>query len=97
MADNSSYDFIVNDEDEVMLLLYAGNTKPEKSKIILNHADKSAELQRNENETIVLEEIPEDVFDSLIDADTLLVCELADSKTDEENNLVYAYEAEIED
>lgn len=97
MAENAMYDFIINDEDEVMLLLYAGETKPEKARIVLDFENKSAELMRNANETLVLDTIPDDVMDSLTDADTLLVCEITNTEKDEDSEIVYAYEAEIED
>jgi hypothetical protein len=80
-----------------MLLLYAGDTKPGQASIVLNPEEKSAELKRSADESIILEDIPDDIFDSLTDADTLLVCEIKDTDDDQENELVYAYEAEIED
>lgn len=97
MVKNATYDFVVNDEDEVMLLLYAGESQPANARIILNVENNSAELLRNENESIVLESIPDDIFDSLADADKLLVCEITDTEKDEDSEIVYAYEAEIED
>lgn len=97
MADVATYDFIVNDEDEVMLLLYARETKPENARVKLNIDERSAELTRNALESIILEDIPVDVFDSLTDADKLLVCEITDTERDEDSKLIYAYEADIED
>lgn len=97
MSEKSTYDFIINDEDEVMLLLYAAQTKPENARFTLNFAQKSAELKRNADEIVVLQSIPDDVIDSLADADTLLVCEITDAEKDEDCELVYAYEAEIVD
>lgn len=97
MANNTTYDFVINDEDEVMLLLYAGDTEPSEARIVLNVEDNSAELIRNASESIVLEGVPENIFDSLADADKLLVCEITDTKKDEESKIVYAYEADIED
>lgn len=97
MNKNATYDFVVNDEDEVMLLLYASETAPANARFILNTENNSAELLRNADENIVLEEIPDDIFDSLADADKLLVCELSDTEKDEDSKIIYAYEAEIED
>jgi len=97
MERNLTYDFVVNDEDEVMLLLYAGDTPPDHAKIILNVAKNSAELQRNDQESIVLDAVPDDIFDSLADADKLLVCEITDTERDEDSEIVYAYEADIQD
>ena len=36
MAQNAMYDFVVNDEDEVMLLLYAGNTEPQNARFVID-------------------------------------------------------------
>ena len=45
----------------------------------------------------MLDDIPTDVFDSLTEADKLLVCELSAEDNEEDTQIVYAYEAEIED
>ena len=97
MTESAMYDFVVNDEDEVMLLLYASNTEPQNARFVLNVEDNKAELYRNENECIVLESIPDDIFDSLADADKLLVCEISDTEKEEDSEIVFAYEADIED
>ena len=96
--DNITYDFVVNDEDEVMLLLYAGESAPAtETRIVLAAENHSAELFRNDDESIVLEAIPDEIFDSLIDADKLLVCELSNTENEDDSRIVYAYEADIED
>lgn len=97
MAENAMYDFVVNDEDEVLLLLYAGETEPKDARIVLNVAENSAELYRNEAECIVLDNIPNDIFDSLADTDKLLICEISDTDKEEDSKIVFAYEADIED
>ena len=97
MNQNAMYDFVVNDEDEVMLLLYAGQTEPQNARFVMNIEENKAELYRNENECVVLESIPDDIFDSLAEADTLLVCEISDTEKEEDSEIVFAYEAEIED
>lgn len=97
----NSYDFIINDEDEVMLLLYAEDSEPKNATIEIDVENMSAILHRNDEDSIMLESIPEDVLDSLQDADTLLVCELShnqsesDNEDDDETQIVYAYEADI--
>lgn len=97
MADVGMYDFVVNDEDEVMLLLYAGNTEPKNAKIVLKENQNQADFFRNPDECIVLDDIPGDIFDSLLENDTLLVCEISNTEKDEDSKIVYAYEADIED
>ena len=97
MDKSATYDFVVNDEDEVMLLLYAGENKPADAKIVLDVENNSAELFRNENESIVLDGVPDNIFDSLADADKLLVCELSNTENEEDSKIVDAYEGDLEE
>lgn len=92
----NTFDFVTNEEDEVMLLLHAQESEPKDARIEIDINDKSAVLIRNEKDEILLEGIPEDVLDSLQDADTLMVCELKVGETDEDTQIIHAYEAEID-
>lgn len=92
-----TFDFLINDEDEVMLLLYEREGQPKETRIELNSEDLSALLIRNETDSLLLKDISADVFDSLQDADKLLVCELSRSENEKETEIVHAYEAEISD
>ncbi len=91
----NTFDFVINDEDEVMLLLYTRDGKPEKPFIEIMPQDKSAILHRNSEDKILLEDIGDEVIDSLHDADTLLVCELSREENDDDTQIVNAYEADI--
>ena len=98
MAESANYDifdFIVNEEDELMLLIYQQDTEPKNPYIELNKDEATAVLYRNEEDFIVLNEISNEVFDSIYDADTLLVCELSREEKEEDTKIVYAYEAEV--
>ena len=99
MADQNTntYDFLINDEDEAMLLLYAHKGEPKDSSIELNVENKSAILHRTPTDDVYLDGIPDDVLDSMQDSDKLLVCELSIEKDDKDTKIVYAYEAEITD
>lgn len=97
-ADNfNTFDFLINDEDEVMLLLYEREGEPQNPHIELDTEDNAALLVRNNNDNLLLKDINAEVFDSLQDADTLMVCELSRSENEKETEIVYAYEAEIRD
>lgn len=89
------FDFIVNEEDELMLLIYQQETEPSNPYIELDRNESSAVLHRNENDFIVLGGLSNDIFDSIFDADTLLVCELSKEEKEEDTKIVYAYEAEV--
>ena len=99
MADEDfeTYDFLINDEDEAMLLLYVREGEPQNATIELDIENKSGLLTRNPNDKLTLTAIPDDVLDSMQDADKLLVCELSVEKNDKDTKIVYAYEAEITD
>ncbi len=92
-----TFDFLINDEDEVMLLLYEQEGEPKDSRIELNPEEKSAILYRNPDTSIMLDDIPDDVFDSLAEADKLMVCELSAAENEDDTEIVYAYEADIDD
>lgn len=92
-----TYDFLLNDEDEAMLLLYVREGAPENPRIAININEKSAVLTRNSDDEVALSDIPEEVLDAMQDADKLLVCELSIEDDEKETKIVYAYEAEIND
>ena len=92
-----TYDFIINEEDETMLLLYAREGAPENPSISVDIENKKAVLIRNDNDTISLDDVPDEVLDSLQDADKLLICELSIENEPEQTKIVHAYEAEVTD
>lgn len=93
----ATYDFLINDEDEAMLLLYVRDSAPENPSIEIDLDAKTAILNRNNEDSLSLSNVPDDVLDSLQDADKLLVCELSMEEDEKETQIVYAYEAEIND
>ena len=98
MNDNDkfdAFDFIINEEDEVMLLLYAREGEAKDAVIEINADNRSAVLYRNEEDGVVIDRIPDDAFDSLQDADSLMVCELSREEKEEDVEIVRAYEADI--
>ena len=66
-------------------------------RIELNAEENAALLVRNETDSLLLKDVSADVFDSLQDADTLMVCELSHTENEKETEIVHAYEAEISD
>ncbi len=97
MIDTSMYDFVINDEDEVMLLLYVREGMPQKATFQINFKEANAQLKRNQEDGVNLEEIPADILDALSDADKLLVCEMTIEEDETKTEIIYAYEAEIID
>lgn len=99
MAGNEfeTYDFLINDEDEAMLLLYVRDGEPVDPSIDIDLDNKTAILYRNDTDQITLKDIPDEILDSMADADKLLVCELSIEEDEKDTQIVYAYEAEIND
>lgn len=93
----NTFDFLVNDEDEVMLLLYERESEPVAAPHIeFNNEEKSALLYRNDDDILELSDIDAGIFDSLQDADKLLICELSrEEDKDGDNTIIRAYEADI--
>ena len=92
-----TFDFLVNDEDEVMLLLYEREGEPVSNpRIEFVLEEKTAFLYRNDDDILELNDIEDSIIDSLQDDDKLLICELSHEKdSDGDNAIVRAYEAEI--
>jgi hypothetical protein len=69
--------------------------EPADASFEFNLDDKSACPAPQSQDNISLSSLPDDVLDSLQDADKLLVCELSIEDNDKDTQIVYAYEAEI--
>lgn len=98
MADLNIFDFMITDEGEVMLVLYARDIPPhENPGAVLYPEDHIIELYRSDTEAMTLENVSDDVFKNLENETELLVCEINPNDADnaEEAEIVYAYNAEI--
>lgn len=94
--DNSNfYDFIISEDDEIMLLLYARDSKPQNPRIEVNLDNKSATLYRSENDGVSIEDISDEILDILYETDKLLICELSNTDNEDDTQIVNAYEAEV--
>jgi hypothetical protein len=91
-----TFDFLINEEDEVMLLLYARDGEPNNPSVEVDKEEGLVILYRNDDDHLELRDVAADVFDSLQDADKLMVCELSKDSADEEAQIIRAYEADIE-
>ena len=92
-----TYDFLINDEEETMLLLYTHEGEPQNPFLELKIDSFQAVLHRNDQSHISINDIPSDVIDSLHETDKLLVCELNRTNNEQDSQIVYAYEADITD
>lgn len=97
MPNYNTFDFIITDENEVLLLLYARDTAPQNPTAKLNYDEHTVILSRNSDDVITLENVEDEIFDDLQEEHTLLVCEIEPTENEDENEIVYTYEADILD
>lgn len=95
MANNSTYDFIISDENEVMLILYSRDSAPENPAVSLDPENHIIELYRNNNDAVFLQYVDSDVFTNLAEESELLVCEIQPTDDPDETEIVYTYHAAI--
>ena len=91
----NTYDFLINDGEEVMLLLYAQTTTPKDSFFELDKNTASATLFRTPDNALTLNDIPSEIIDALQNVDNILICELNKTEKEEDTQIVHAYEASI--
>jgi len=80
MADMNTFDFMISEDNEVMLVIYARETDPVGPAV---------------RDALTLQEVGPEIFNSLHDKEKLLVCEIAPTDNPDETEIVYAYEATI--
>ena len=78
-----------------MLLLYARDTAPENPAVQLNYDEHNIVLSRNAEDVLTLENVEDEIFDNLQDDNTLLVCEIEPTDSEDDAEIVYTYEANI--
>ena len=95
MANNDTYDFLISDENEVMLILYSRDSTPENPAVHLDAENHTVELYRNPEDALTLQYVDSDIFTNLAEEESLLVCEIQPTENPDETEIVYAYEAVI--
>lgn len=88
------YELLENDEGEIMLLLYAGETEPQTAAFHINEKLKNLELYRNAKDLVIIDGLAAESIVKLKKINTLYVCEMKYNDTsDGENEILYAYPA----
>jgi len=95
MINNNTYDFIVSDENEIMLILPSQDGAPENPIIYLDAEEGTVELYRNNHDAVTLEHVDGEVFALLNEKGSLLVCEIQPTENPEDTEIIYTYEALI--
>ncbi|MCM1322717.1 MAG: hypothetical protein NC218_00850 [Acetobacter sp.] len=87
------YELMENDQGEIMLLLYAGESAPQNAFFHLNPERNCLELHRNSKDVVVIEGLETESLTKLKKINILYVCEMKyNETTDEGNEILYAYE-----
>lgn len=94
-----SYEILENENNEIMILLYAGQTEPANSTYRINEYARHIVIKRNSKDTLYIEQLSDEYINKIKKLDTLYVCELKyneNQKEDEETDIVYAYASALE-
>ena len=94
-----SYEILENENNEIMILLYAGQTEPANSTYRINEYARHIVIKRNSKDTLYIEQLSDEYINKIKKLHTLYVCELKyneNQKEDEETDIVYAYASALE-
>lgn len=95
MADFDGFEFIITEEEDVMLIIYARSGNPENPEVELDSATGHIILYRNPDDVVTLENVRPEVFENLSEEHALLIVEVAPTENPLENEIKQAYEARI--
>ena len=95
MAEFDGFDFIITEEDDVMLVIYARKGNQENPVVELNPQNNSLILHRNKDDVVTLENVSKEVFDILNEEQVLLITEVVPTENELEHEIKQVYEAQI--
>ncbi len=95
MAEFDGFEFIITEEDDVMLVIYARKGNQENPLVELNPKKNSVVLYRNKEDVITLENVSKEVFEILREEQVLLITEVVPTENELENEIKQVYEAKI--
>ena len=91
-----AYDIMENDKGEIMVMLYAGSTQPQKPTFTLKEVEKCLELSRNPQDTVKINGLVEESIEKLKNIKNLYICEMMyKDDSDTEGEIAYAYIATL--
>ena len=95
MADFDGFEFIITEENDVMLIIYARAGNPEKPVVKLDLEHNSIVLYRNQKDVVTIENVEKEVLDILSKENLLLITEVVPTKNPLEQEFSQAYGARI--
>lgn len=95
MADFDGFEFIITEEDDVMLIIYARSTNPENPQVELNKEQKRVILRRNSTDIVTLENVEDKILNNLSEEKALLIAEVVPTDNPLEHEVKQVYNAVI--
>lgn len=95
MADFDGFEFIITEEDDVMLIIYARSSDPENPEVELNKEQKSIVLRRNSTDIVTLENVEDKILNNLSEEKALLIAEVVPTDNPLEHEVKQVYNAVI--
>lgn len=95
MDEFDGFDFIVTEEDDVMLIIYARSGNPENPTVKLDLVQNSVILNRNQSDVVTLENVERNVLNILKEETVLLITEVVPTENPLEHEIKQVYEAKI--
>ena len=95
MADFDGFEFIITEEDDVMLIIYARSTNPENPEVELNKEQNSIVLRRNSSDVVTLEGVEDKILNNLSEEKALLIAEVVPTENPLEHEVKQVYNAVI--
>ena len=95
MAEFDGFEFIVTEEDDVMLIIYARSGNPENPAVEMVSKKKQIILHRNSKDIVTLENVDDNVFENLNGEKVLLIAEVMPTENPLENEIKQVYNARI--
>ena len=96
LNDKNSYELMQNDNGDIMIMLYANESKPLNPSFHLNETIMQLELIRNSKNSILIEELQAETIEKIKKLQTIYVCEIKYNEENSNNDdaeIVYAYAA----
>lgn len=84
------YDFLLNTDNELMLVFYGLDAEPEKPVLTLSGREYVLLTRRNDEPQIKMADIPDEIWKHLYPAEKVLVCEI-----DEDGEFKHVYDAAV--
>lgn len=95
MADFDGFEFIVTEEEDLFLVIYARSGNPENPTIKLDMDKKQVALYRNPTDIVFLDEVAENIFEILKEESALLITEVIPTDNPLEHEIKQVYNAKI--